>query len=354
MRILSYNLNNQFQKMLPFQIRLKAFKALGKEMAHLNSIEKDLHSKRACELNTWFSESSITQMFEQVILNLSSDQLDQWVKDYSFVKRISRKIGVVSAGNIPLSSFQDWVCVLMSGHSLALKTSQRDTYLIKYLTDKLLRIEPGFKSYIIFTDELKGCDVFITSSSNNTARYFEYYFGNYPHIIRRQRASCTVLNGTENGTQLKALAQDMFLYFGLGCRSISKIFLPKNLDLQELLIHWQEQSEMLLDNYKYRHNYDYNKALFLVNGVSHLDNGYVLFKSDSKLASPIGVIHYSYYDDLEILKSELKHKQTELQCLVSSIPIEGFKCVDFGKAQLPNVWDYPDNIDTLTFLLKIN
>ena len=338
--------------MLPFQTRLNAFKELGREIASLSSPEKELHNSRACQSNTWFSKDCVDHMFKQVVLNLSSEQLNEWVKSYLFREGVSRKIGVVSAGNIPLASFQDWLCVLMSGHTLALKTSQRDTYLIKYLTAQLLRIEPDFKNYIAFTNELKGCDAFITSSSSNTARYFEYYFAKYPHIIRRHRTSCAVLNGHENDAQLNALTEDMFLYFGLGCRSVSKLYLPQNLDLKKLLTYWKTRSKILFENHKYRNNYDYNKALLLVNRVPHLDNGYVLFKADSELTSPIGVVYYGYYDNLETLKCELETKRAELQCIVTSIPLAGFNCVDFGTAQLPNIWDYPDDIDTLDFLLK--
>lgn len=339
--------------MLPFQTRLEAFKELGRVIANLEPHEQNFHSQKACTLNTWFSKDSITQIFKQVVFNLSVGQLEEWVSNYTFREGLSRKIGVISAGNIPLASFQDWVCVLMSGHILALKTSQRDTYLIKFLTDKLLKIEPKFKNYILFTDELKDCEAFITSSSSNTARYFRYYFGKYPHIIRQHRTSCAVLNGEENEIQLRGLAEDMFLYFGLGCRSISKLYLPENFDLEKLLTYWQSSTKALFENHKYRNNYDYNKALFLVNRVEHLDNGYVLFKRDSKLASPIAVVYYDYYANLETLKQELETKQTEIQCIATSSNLEGFNCIDFGTAQLPNIWDYPDKTDTLKFLSKI-
>ncbi len=331
--------------------RLMALKALGKYIENLSISEKEYISKSAYTENAWFVKEAIDQIIKQVILNLG--QLEKWVKKYDFFELKPKKIGVISSGNIPLSGFQDWLCVLISGHHLMLKTSQRDTFLIKYLTKQLLKIEPRFKNSIIFQNNLKECSALITSSSKNTSRYFDYYFANHPKIIRKHRSSCAIVTGKESSKLLKALADDVFTYFGLGCRNVSKIYLTQNIKIEQVLDLWQKKQEKkFLTNHKYRNNYNYNKAILLVNQIPHLDTGYVLIEENKSLNSPIGTIYYEYIADIERLKTDLVTYRDELQCLVA-LPELGFPMqVNFGKTQKPDIWDYPDQIDTLAFLLN--
>jgi hypothetical protein len=243
------------------------------------------------------------------------------------------------------------ICVLISGHKLIAKLSSQDDVLIPFIADELIKIEPEFKDAIEFVDQLKGMDAVIATGSDNTSRYFDYYFSKYPNIIRKNRTSIAILMGDENANELKDLGKDLFSYFGLGCRNVSKLFLPDGYDIKKLIPHL-ENFKYIIDHNKYGNNYFYRKSIFLVNQIEHLDNGFALFHHNDQLVSPISVIYYNYYKDLNSLKNQLIPMKDKIQCIVGN---EGFigNSVQFGKAQMPEIWDYADNIDTLDFLTKL-
>jgi hypothetical protein len=242
------------------------------------------------------------------------------------------------AGNIPLVGFHDLLCVLISGHRLSAKLSSQDSVLMRYVVEKLVAIEPRFKDYISFVERMNDADAVIATGSDNTARYFEYYFRNIPHIIRKNRSSCAILRGTETNEQLIALGKDVFSYFGLGCRNVSKLFVPKDYDFKRLLDLWQPYHDVF-NHHKYVNNYDYNKSILLVNRTPHLDNGFVLITENKALVSPISVVYYEV--------GEPDPSSDKIQCVVSA------EHVPFGKTQEPELTDYADRVDTLKFLTAL-
>jgi len=255
------------------------------------------------------------------------------------------------AGNIPMVGFHDLFTVLISGNKVNLKLSSKDDILIKKIIDILIMVKPEFKNYIkIENSHLKNFDGIIATGSNNTSRYFESYFRKYKNIIRKNRISFAILNGMESSEDIQNLGKDIFTYFGLGCRNVSKIFIPRNFNFSFLLENFKN-FEFVKDHNKYKNNYDYNKAIFLLNNISHFDNGFVLLKEDKSFFSPISTIFYEFYDNLENLEFNLQFRKEEIQCVVgSSLKL---KNVNFGETQKPNLWDFADNIDTLEWNYKL-
>ncbi len=301
--------------------------------------------------NPWFTPDNIRLSITGLLNYLDEDKLKKWLRNYNLTNIQPKKIGIVMAGNIPMVGIHDMICVLLSGHKLVAKLSSQDDVLIPFIANELIKIDPGFEERIEFVDQLKGMDAVIATGSDNTARYFNYYFSKYPNIIRKNRTSFAVLNGSESVESLKALSHDIFSYFGLGCRNISKIFIPVGYDITKLLDQF-EAYNFLHDHHKYSNNYYYQKSILLVNQVSHLDNGFALFIKSDRLTSPISVIYYDFYADIDELKNDLFLIKDSLQCIVSEKDIIG-NSVKFGKAQMPNIWDFADNIDTMKFLSKI-
>lgn len=307
--------------------------------------------KQSVHFNAWFTEENVRFAIQTWAEILTYENLIKWSNAYDFTDKEPKTVGIVTAGNLPLVGMHDFISVLISGHKIQIKMSSNDQKLLPVLADFLMCVQPEFKNYIQFTDsKLFDFDAVIATGSNNTARYFETYFGKYPHIIRRNRNAIAVLNGSESEQQLENLGEDIFRYFGLGCRSVSKIFVPQNYSFDLLLKALFKQQE-IVDHNKYKNNYDYNKAVYLMSGISLLENGFVLFKEDATYASPIAVIFYEYYDDLNILKTRLSIEKEQIQCIVSNQIIED--TVDFGQTQIPQLWDYADGVDTLEFLLKL-
>jgi hypothetical protein len=252
------------------------------------------------------------------------------------------------AGNIPLVGFHDFLSVLISGNYLIAKTSSKDPELILKVGEILCSIEPRFRNYIEFTEyELKDFDVVIATGSNNSSRYFDQYFGRYPNIIRRNRNSVAIIEGNESGEELENLGKDIFLYFGLGCRNVSKLFIPEGFDIRFMVSKW-EHFAGVTSHVKYANNYDFSKAVYLVNKENFLDTGHILLKEDKGLSSPVAVLYYEYYESLSALHSETELLKDKIQCIV------GHDHTPFGKAQSPHLWDYADGIDTLEFLSKKN
>ncbi|HEY1025639.1 MAG TPA: acyl-CoA reductase [Sphingobacteriaceae bacterium] len=244
--------------------------------------------------------------------------------------------------------FHDVICVLAAGHIALIKLSSQDQKLIPFLLNKLTEIEPAFADQFRLVAKLEGYDAVIATGSNNTSRYFEYYFSKVPHIIRKNRNSVAILNGTETAEELEALGKDIFDYFGLGCRNVSKLYVPKGYQF-DTFFQSLDKFKPVIDHHKYHNNYDYNKSILLVNREDHLDNGFLLVKRDERLASPLAVLHYEEYESPEAVKAKLDNKSSEIQCVVSNTDSDIFS-FSFGQAQYPKLWDYADGIDTMKFL----
>jgi hypothetical protein len=252
------------------------------------------------------------------------------------------------AGNIPLAGFHDLLCVLITGNHLQAKLSTKDEPLMRAVINTLISLEPTYKDYIqLTTDKLSGFDIVIATGSNNTSRYFEYYFRNIPSIIRRNRNSIAILDGTETADELTLLGDDIFSYFGLGCRNVSKLYIPAGYDVTLLPDFWNRY-ETLRRHHKYAVNYDHNKAVMIINREPFTDAGFVILRHDTSLTPPMAVVNYEFYDSPEMPEKEAERLKSQLQC------VTGHGHIPFGISQQPKLWDYADNIDIISFLLKIN
>jgi hypothetical protein len=301
--------------------------------------------------NGWFTPEQVYFSVQSWGNALTETNLNQWLSSYDFSKIAPKKIGLVLAGNIPLVGFHDFLSVLISGHDVLVKTSSSDQHLLKFLAKYLIAIQPELNSKITFVEgKLEGFDAVIATGSNNTARYFEFYFKDKPSIIRKNRNSVAVLNGNETLEDLVGLGEDIFRYFGLGCRNVSKLFVPKDYNFEAFFKAMFEYSEVIQYE-KYANNYDYNKAVFLMSNFELLDNEFLTIKEDTSYSSPISSIFYEFYDNLETVKSRLQEDADQIQCIVSKDLIEN--SIVFGQTQQPKLWDYADNVDTLAFLTKI-
>jgi hypothetical protein len=299
--------------------------------------------------NGWYTPEQVYFSIQSWANALTEENLNQWLAMYSFDNVKPKRIALILAGNIPLVGFHDFLSVLISGHQVLVKLSSNDQHLLPFLAKYLIHIAPELENKIIFTEsKLENFDAVIATGSNNTARYFEYYFKNKPSIIRKNRNSVAILNGQETKEQLIALGEDIFRYFGLGCRNVSKLFVPKGYVFDaffEAIFEYQD----VIHYEKYANNYDYNKAVFLMSNFKLLDNGFLTIKEDNSHASPISSVFYEYYEDLSELEKKLEQEAEQIQCIVSNNLIK--KSIPFGKTQQPKLWDYADNIDTISFLL---
>lgn len=298
--------------------------------------------------NNWFTPENVFFAIQSWAEALTDENLSTWLSNYTFENTAPKKIGLILAGNIPLVGFHDFLCVLISGNHALIKTSSNDQHLIKFLANYLIALDERLKERITFIEgKLEGFDAVIATGSNNTARYFEYYFGSKPNIIRKNRNSVTVLTGNESQEELEALGEDIFRYFGLGCRNVSKLFVPKNYNFDAffkgMFVH-----KDIIEYEKYANNYDYNKAVYLMSLFQILDNGFMTIKEDTSYASPISSVFYEYYESLEDVKKRLEADQELIQCVVSNGCIP--HSFTFGEAQKPKLADYADQVDTLQFL----
>jgi hypothetical protein len=302
--------------------------------------------------NGWYTPEQVYFSIQSWAKALTKENLDQWTSSYDFTTTEPKTIALILAGNIPLVGFHDFISVLVSGHNVLVKTSSDDQHLLPFLAKYLITIEPQLANKITFVEgKLENFDAVIATGSNNTARYFEYYFKDKPSIIRKNRNSIAVLNGKETKEQLIALGEDIFRYFGLGCRNVSKLFVPKGYSFDaffEAIFEYQE----VIHYEKYANNYDYNKAVFLMSNYKLLDNGFLTLKEDSSHASPISSVFYEYYDSLAELEKRLETEAETIQCIVSNNLIKN--SIPFGQTQRPQLWDYADNVDTISFSLTIN
>jgi hypothetical protein len=301
--------------------------------------------------NGWFTPEQVYHSIQSWAAALTEENLNLWLSNYDLNNIHPKNVALILAGNIPLVGFHDFISVLLAGHKAVIKTSSNDQHLIKFLAKYLTTINPQLENYFQFTEgKLESFDAVIATGSNNTARYFEYYFQSKPSIIRKNRNSIAILTGEETNEDLTNLGEDIFRYFGLGCRNVSKLFVPKNYDFQPFFQAIYKYKDVIFYE-KYANNYDYNKAVFLMSNFKLLDNEFLTLKEDNSYASPISSVFYEHYDDLNILLERLDKDNDQIQCIVTLAEIP--RSISFGQTQKPNLWDYADNLDTLAFLSQI-
>lgn len=351
------------------QERIQALAGLGNTLKtfvlHQNNPQKESENlplfytdyKQALEQsyaqNGWFTPENILFCWEQWGQILTENSLKKWLSPYPIPAHFSqKKVLIIMAGNIPLVGFHDLLCVLVSGHKALVKLSSNDKILLPALVQELAKISPALAQRVTFIEDTLSVDfdAVIATGSNNTARYFEYYFAKKPHIIRKNRNSVAVLMGNETPEELTALGEDIFRYFGLGCRSVSKLFVPEGYDFNAFFKAIYPYA-YLLDNQKYVNNYDYNKAVYLMSLFPLLENGFLLLKQDTHYASPIATVFYDFYPNPDELRQILTQDAQQIQCIVA----KGFceEEIPFGQTQKPQLSQYADAVDTLDFLCKL-
>jgi len=330
------------------------FKSLAdNDVSGLNQIQQE-HLEKGRALietvrheNAWFTADSVEQAFEAWGEALVEPKLSQWLKAYAEAKE-SKAVGVIMAGNIPLVGLHDALCVLLSGHRLHAKLSSKDASLMAFVLSVLQSLESEWKDKIKVSERLNEIDCLVATGSDNSARYFEYYFKDIQKIIRKNRTSLAILDGSESADDLKGLASDVFTHFGLGCRNVTKLYLTKDFDKDRLFEAFYAYRHYAEHN-AYANNYDYNKAVYLLNKIDLLENGFLLLKEDEALQSPVGVLFYEQYEDQQELLKKLEEQADQIQCIVSKKE----QHIPFGKAQQPELWDYADGVDTMAFLSEL-
>jgi hypothetical protein len=305
---------------------------------------------KAGHQNGWFTRENILFALKSWGELLTEQQLSEWLSKYDLNKNKPKSVAIIMAGNIPMVGFHDFLSVLVTGNKVLAKLSSNDKILLPLLSKYLIEVEPSLKEQIAFTEnKLEDFDAVIATGSDNTSRYFEHYFGKKPNIIRRNRNSVAVLTGEETTEELTALGEDIFRYYGLGCRSVSKVFVPDGYDFDDFFKAIYPYNSIINQN-KYANNYDYNKAVYLMSEFKILDNGFLMLKKDLNYASPIASLFYENYSSLDALKDKLHKEKEKIQCVVSQGFIESE--VVFGQTQKPSLGDYADGVDTVDFLLK--
>jgi hypothetical protein len=330
--------------------RIEALSLLGKRLREIEKHEFDSIVLKAKSENPWFTDENIKMAWSGITKFLNREALSNWVKPYQIAGIKTKTVALVMAGNIPLVGFHDLLSVLITGHSALIKASSKDSVLIRHILGVLNEIEPEILKKITFTERLKDFDAVIATGSDNSSRYFDYYFAKYPNIIRRNRTSCAILTGKENDSDFQKLGTDIFSYFGLGCRNVSKIYVPVGYEFSPLYDAIENFKEVI-NHHKYCNNYDYQKSIMLVNRVPFLDNGFLMITEDSRTVSPISVLYYETYDSEANLNDKITLVKDKLQCIVGKIEPA---TIPFGQAQFPELQDYADQIDTLKFLCDLN
>lgn len=331
------------------QERIEAFIQLGTYLNKEFAIEQEEKMIAAKVNNPWFTIDNTKKAIAAWSEQLSDDMLNAWIGPYN-LKEVTtpKRVLIIMAGNIPMVGFHDLLSTLIVGHKVVIKLSSNDKVLIPVLIEKLIEIAPAFKDNIEFVDDIKDkkFDAVIATGSDNSAKYFEYYFKDAAKIIRKNRRSIAVLDGTENKRELEGLAEDVFAYFGLGCRNVSKVFLPKGYNLDKLFEAFYPYSD-IVSHKKYGNNYDYNKAIFLMGNNDLVENGFLLMKEDKSHLSPVAMLYYEYYSNIDLVDEFIAENADSLQCIVKK---DG---IPFGHTQKPNLWDYADGVDTIAFLRGI-
>jgi len=331
---------------------LNIFQQLGQCLSDPQWLEDHFAAtiERQYRENSWFTPEFCRYALSAIAKMLAPEALDVYYARYKDVapKEAPRKrVAVISAGNIPVAAFHDFFCILVSGNDYQGKLSSQDKHLLPVLAQAIIDIDPKFAERITFVDKISDFDAVIATGSNNSSRYFSYYFDKYPHILRKNRNSVAVLDGSESDEELRFLADDIYLYFGLGCRSISKLFVPKGYDFVPFLQILTQESQPIALHHQFNNNLDYQKAVHLMNQIPYMDAGTFLLVENENYASPIGMVYYEYYDDIQHVKQRLANDAEQLQCIV------GHCAEPFGSAQNPSLLQYPDGIDTMSWLLSI-
>jgi len=327
---------------------INALKTVGQLMIHLNPellaiIESAQHH------NAWFTPVEVKKSLRSLGKMLNEAELEQWFSTINITSS-PKKVGLILAGNIPLVGFHDILCVIATGNIALIKLSSSDDKLVPAIIAQLIAIEPSIAEHIQYVERLKDFDAIIATGSNNSSRYFDYYFGKVPHIIRKNRNSVAVLSGNETPAEIEALGHDIFDYFGLGCRNVSKIYVPTGYQIKNFF-EPLEKYQPIINHFKYNNNYDYNKSIYLVNSVKHLDNGFLLVKEDTAIASPLGVLFYEEYNSISELENLLQKESENIQCVISHLDLNLNKPkIAFGEGQYPKLWDYADEVNTIEFL----
>ncbi|MGY4536863.1 hypothetical protein ACVW0P_001277 [Mucilaginibacter sp. UYNi724] len=331
---------------------INIFSALGKLLAEPDfRLMEVIETER--QYNAWFTPESVLNAVKANGEMLNKADLEKWLSNYNIIPGSNKKVGLVLAGNIPLVGFHDVLCVLATGNHALIKASSQDSRLIKYVLYKLVEIDASYADKFSFVERLENFDAIIATGSNNTSRYFDYYFGKVPNIIRKNRNSIALLTGDETAEQLAALGHDIFDYFGLGCRNVSKVLVPEGY-VFNFFFESIEHFAPIINHHKYNNNYDYNKSIYLVNGDKHLDNGFLLLKQDTRLTSPLACLFYDNYADLASAQQQLAEQSENLQCIVTNADIKTEnQVVTFGQSQHPQLWDYADGVDTMEFLSNL-
>ena len=299
--------------------------------------------------NAWFAKSNSINALKEICNLLEINNLNKLIEANIELKNevvIPKTIGIVMAGNIPAVGFHDLLCVLLSGHKAKVRLSSDDAVLIPAMTNILLEMYPEFQNQLEFVNQLSGMDAVIATGSNNTARYFDYYFGKYPSLIRKNRNSIAVLSGQETEAELNQLGHDIFDYFGLGCRNVSKLYVPEGYSFNPFFEAIESYSNLMEHN-KYMNNYDYHRALFLLDGIPFLTNNFLIVRENEAYATPVSVLHYEFYSSSEDLEKKLEVDKELIQCRV------GLNGLPFGYAQQPDILDYADGVDTMKWLLSL-
>lgn len=340
---------------MKLQQRIDLLAELGHYLRSGGDEELESAIQRSYFENKWFTEENCRRAL-QAIANefLDADKLKKWVSQYPAIgdQPKNQTVALIMAGNIPLVGFQDWLCVFVSGYRAKVKLSDKDKRLLPLLVKKMgewAHESWAFTEFIQEGELLSGFDAVIATGSNNTSRYFEQYFGKYPHIIRKNRNSVAVLNGLESREELFALGRDIFSYFGLGCRNVSKIYIPHGYQF-EFLLETLHEFRDIVNHDKYKNNFDYNFTLLIINHIPHKNNGCLLLTESSALQARIASLHYEYYDDVRELDVLLAEHRDEIQCVVGNTQITGFEVLPFGKSQEPELDDYADGVDVMAFL----
>lgn len=348
--------------------RISAFATLGKYLKTFGTEEKttvidlvnNAYQKLVNEVdiadnyNAWFVKNNVEFMLFSLGKSLEKENIEKWISKYKLKNTDlfhSKTIAVIMAGNIPAVGFHDFLSVLMSGNKILVKLSSDDNRLIPAIANLLISIEPEFENYIKFADgKIVDFDAIIATGSGNTSRYFDYYFGKYPNIIRLNRNGVSVLSGDETEKDFENLERDVFMYFGLGCRNVSKLFVPKGYDFTAMLNVFSKRDD-IKNHSKYFNNYEYNKAIYLVNSRRHYDSGNLLLTEDESYASAVSVLFFEYYDDIEKLNNRFVLDSESIQCVLSNDDRIKNR-IPLGNSQHPQLWDYADGVDTMEFLLS--
>ncbi len=327
------------------QSRIDAFFTLGDKYLNAQNSAFQEAKWRAHNQNAWFLPEFIDQSVNQIVTQfLQKSLLQDWVNLYPTISTSSTnlKVGIVMAGNIPMVGFHDLLSVLIAGHSATVKLSSKDTVLMQYIIDALFEINPEFTQLITVQEQLKNCDAYIATGSNSAGQYFEQYFGKYPNIIRKNKTSVAILDGKETKEELDLLADDMMLYFGMGCRNVTQVWVPAGYDFIALITALKKY-DYLKDQHKFKHNYDYQLALLLMNRQYYMDAGGILLSENPSPFAAISQIHYQFYEPSQLPKLN----PNDIQCVV------GKTGLSFGSLQHPNLSQYADGVDTLAFLSSL-